>query len=973
MDTHGILLDARLADRYTIERQIGRGGMATVYLATDLRHNRSIAIKVLSPELAASIGAGRFLREIAIAARLTHPHILPLFDSGEVVTSRGSQVTSLETRDPRPATLLYYTMPYIAGDSLRDRLRREGQLPVGEAVRIAHRLTEALAYAHAHDVVHRDIKPENILLGDGEPVLADFGIARALDVASDDLSTAGLTIGTPTYMSPEQLAGADVDGRSDIYSLGCVLYEMLVGEAPFTGPSLQVVRARHQLEPPRSVTLVRPSVPRHLEQVLERALAKLPADRYQSAAELATELELATSESLSGSRPVPDAPARKAAPRHWWAWMLGAAAALGLTAMLFWPRAVLDSDRVVVFPLSESGATAADKPGQSVALLLGHAVQHTAPLRWIDGWTLLSMEQQQAVTGLPAAIERRLARRAGARFFVDGAIVNGRDSVTVLLRLYDADGDSLVQQVSQAAPAALASLTWPALGVLAQLLPSLLAPGRDFDGQVLTSLAGHEPGPLANWLQGDRAYREGRFEPALEHYQRAVAQDSTLALAALSGAQAAGWLALQEEAVRLARLALRHAGSLPSRFRDLAAAFESFGSGRADSAVAQVDRALAADSLWAEAWAVKGEIYLHLLPLDGNLDSVAEAAFARAAALDPDFTPPLNHLAELMLRRGDIRDAGAITERLQHGAADSLLFGPLLLMRSCLRGDTSGAEWARAVESDPSPVLTAARQLAAGGAHLACAKHGFRAVLDNPSADPASKWGALLGLNAILMVAGEPGALRHLLDSAVATMPSARELYLFDAIAGRSLDGLGDSLAMTLWSAPPPPSAPRLWYLGQWSAARGDTARLLGIAEAAASLRNRSAAASDSLLASVLDARLGLLRGDTSGAMTRLSVLASVVPLDSLVWDRWDALPAERVLLAELLQARGKPEEAIAAASVLDGSQALAFLPFLSRSLAVRVRAADQLGRRREAATLRERLAALTPNDARLDSNVPGP
>jgi serine/threonine-protein kinase len=499
-------------------------------------------------------------------------------------------------------------MPYIAGDSLRDRLRREGQLPVAEAVRIAHRVAEALAYAHAHGVVHRDIKPENILLGDGEPMVADFGIARALDVASDDLSTAGLAIGTPTYMSPEQLAGTDVDGRSDIYSLGCVLYEMLVGEAPFTGPSLQIVRARHQMEAPRSVTLVRPSVSRRLEQVLERALAKLPADRYQSAAELATELELATTESLSGIRTSFEAPVRSTLRRHWWAWILGGGALVGLVAMLLWPRAVLDPDRVVVFPLAESGAAATDKPGQSVALLLGHALQHTAPLRWMDGWTLLGMEQRKSVTGLPTAVERKLARRAGARFFMDGAIVSGRDSVTVLLRLYDARGDSLVQQVSQAAPAAQASYSWPALGVLAQLLPSLVTPGRHLGEQVLAELAGHDPGPVANWLQGDRAYRDGRFEPALEHYQRAVAQDSTLALAALSGAQAAGWLAEQEEAVRLARLALRHAGSLPPRFRDLAAAFESFGSGRADSAVARGTRALAGDSLWADAWAIRGEI-----------------------------------------------------------------------------------------------------------------------------------------------------------------------------------------------------------------------------------------------------------------------------------------------------------------------------------------------------------------------------
>ncbi|HET8763257.1 MAG TPA: hypothetical protein VFM12_07555, partial [Gemmatimonadales bacterium] len=539
--------------------------------------------------------------------------------------------------------------------------------------------------------------------------------------------------------------------------------------------------------------------------------------------------------------------------------------------------------------------------------------------------------------------------------------------------IYDAGGDSLVQQVSQAASAARASDSWPALGVLAQLLPSLIASVRDFDEQVLADLAGHEPGPIANWLQGDRAYREGRFEPALEHYQRAVDQDSTLALAALSGAQAAGWLAQQEEAVRLARLALRHAGALPSRFRDLASAFASFGSGRADSAVAQVQRALAGDSLWADAWAIRGEIYLHLLPAGENLDSIAEASFARAASLDPAFAPPLNHLGELMLRRGDVSDAEPLIARLRRGTADSSLFAPLLLMRDCVRSGPDAPNWNAAVASDPSIVLTAARQLAAGGSHLACAERGFRAILDHPSADPAYNWGALLGLNALLAATGAPGELEHVLDSAVAEMPAARELYLFDAIAGRSLGGRGDSFAATLWSAPPPASAARLWYLGEWSAAQGDASRLLGVTEAAGYRVSESASPSDSLLASVLDAHLSLIRGDTVGAISRLSSLASVVPLDSLVWDRWDALPAERVLLAELLQASGKPEAAIAVASVFDGSQALAFLPYLSRALAVRARAADQLGRRREAAALRERLATLTAPDDRFEDAVSYP
>ncbi|HEU5218330.1 MAG TPA: serine/threonine-protein kinase, partial [Gemmatimonadales bacterium] len=212
-------LQAFLADRYTIERELGRGGMATVYLARDLKHNRPVAIKVLRPELAAVLGRDRFLREIAITAGLQHPHILALLDSGE---AEGS---------------LYYVMPFVAGESLRDRLERERQLPLDDALRITREVADALDYAHRQGLIHRDIKPENILLSDRHAMVADFGIARAVEQAGGDkLTETGLAVGTPDYMSPEQAAGsADLDGRTDQYSLGCVLYEMLAGHPPFLG------------------------------------------------------------------------------------------------------------------------------------------------------------------------------------------------------------------------------------------------------------------------------------------------------------------------------------------------------------------------------------------------------------------------------------------------------------------------------------------------------------------------------------------------------------------------------------------------------------------------------------------------------------------------------------------------------------------------------------------------------------------
>ncbi len=263
-----------LTRTYTLERELGRGGMANVFLATDLRHGRQVAIKVIRPEIALSVGAGRFLREIGIAARLSHPHIIPVYDSGEA------------------AGLMYYVMPYIAGDSVQTRLVRAGRLDIAEAVRITHEVAGALAHAHSQHVVHRDIKPPNILLADGHAMVVDFGIARAIgEVSRESITAPGIAVGTPTYMSPEQASGErHLDGRSDIYSLGCVLYEMLVGEPPYNGATPHAIITQCFSKPIPSVRQARGEVPDYLDRALARALGRLPEDRFQTAAEFAEAL-----------------------------------------------------------------------------------------------------------------------------------------------------------------------------------------------------------------------------------------------------------------------------------------------------------------------------------------------------------------------------------------------------------------------------------------------------------------------------------------------------------------------------------------------------------------------------------------------------------------------------------------------------------------------------------------------------------
>ncbi len=286
-------LASALADRYTIQEELGAGGMATVYLAEDLKHERKVAVKVLRPDLAAALGSERFLREIKIAAQLHHPHILPLHDSGEA------------------DGFLYYVMPYEEGQSLRERLAKEGELPIAEAVRLLRDVVDALAHSHKQGVVHRDIKPDNVLLSGHHALVTDFGVAKAVSEATGrhQITTAGVALGTPTYMAPEQaVADPHVDHRADIYAVGALGYEMLSGHPPFSGTSAQMILAAHVTEAPEPVTKHRESVPPALSQAIMRCLEKKPADRWQSAEELLAQLEALATPS-GGTTPTGTTPA----------------------------------------------------------------------------------------------------------------------------------------------------------------------------------------------------------------------------------------------------------------------------------------------------------------------------------------------------------------------------------------------------------------------------------------------------------------------------------------------------------------------------------------------------------------------------------------------------------------------------------------------------------------------------------------
>jgi len=417
-------LRGALADRYAIDRELGHGGTATVYLAQDLKHGRSVAVKVLRPELAAALGAERFLREIEIAARLSHPHILPLHDSGEA------------------AGFLYYVMPFVEGESLRDRLNREPQLPIDEAVRIAREVATALSHAHGHNLVHRDIKPENILLSGGEAVVADFGIARAIVAAgADKLTDTGLAVGTPGYMSPEQaMAQQHIDGRADIYALGCVLYEMLAGHPPFLGTTAQEILARHTLDPVPPLRTIRRELPEAIEHAVRKALAKAPADRWRSPA--------AFSEAL-GRAVAPPSVTRRAA-RSLGLVAVGASL-LAAGYALFSRRPVADpsgeaAHSIAVLPFVNIGADPANEPfsdGMSEELITALArVEGLRVAARTSAFTFKGRAVDARQIGSKLAVGYVLegtVRRAGPRLRVSAQLINAATGYHVWSDEYDRD------------------------------------------------------------------------------------------------------------------------------------------------------------------------------------------------------------------------------------------------------------------------------------------------------------------------------------------------------------------------------------------------------------------------------------------------------------------------------------------------------------------------------------------------------
>jgi len=583
-------LKAALADRYRIERELGSGGMATVYLAEDLKHPRKVAVKVMRPELAEALGHERFLREIEIVAGLTHPNILTLIDSGDA------------------DGLLFFVMPYVTGETLQDRINREGPLPVEESLRIAREVADALAYAHEKGVIHRDIKPSNILLEAGHAVISDFGVARAVGAAGMTEATAtGIAVGTPKYMSPEQATGGEVDGRSDIYALGCVLWEMLAGGAPFDAPTPQAILANKLSDATPSLRTRRRTVPQEVEGVIERAMASLPGDRFDTAREFERALaEPETAKRIGRRR-------RRTLTRRFAGVAAGAVIALAGWWILGRGTPLEAASPYAVAVLPPENLT-----GEEEYFVAGQHQALIDKLASVAGFRVISRPSVMRYLDADLTVPE-IAGELGVQAVVASSLVRRGDTVEVRVQLVQAEPEEALLWTGS-----FDEVISGLYGMYSEAARAIAAgAGVRLSQQEETRLGGSRPIDPATY----EAYLRGMY-----HLNQDTPEDIAQGLAYLHEAtdrnpgDALAWAGLS-----LGYSTVGH-GPLPTP--------DAWPRARAAA-----ERAVRLDSMLAEAWAAMADVRFYA---DWDWEG-AEAAFQRANELNPSIAMNHFHYAWLLL------------------------------------------------------------------------------------------------------------------------------------------------------------------------------------------------------------------------------------------------------------------------------------------------------------------------------------
>ena len=676
-------LKTGLADRYTIERELGVGGMATVYLAHDVRHDRDVALKVLKPDLAGALGAERFLTEIKLCARLQHPHILTVLDSGET------------------AGHLWFTMPFVEGESLRDRLRRQKQLSVDEALRITHEAAEALDYAHTHGVIHRDIKPENILLSGNHALVADFGIGRALATGQERLTATGLSVGTPAYMSPEQAAGdRDVGARSDVYSLATVLYEMLSGETPFAAPTSQAMIARRFTDTAKPLRQVRDSVPEHVERAVAKALSRTAADRFATAGEFGEALAAAPTVASTAAAAAPMARRRRMSPGLT---MLGFGFLLGAGVLFAWRRSESSKSAdtggrvIAVLPFENAG----DASNEYFAD--GIADEVRGKLSALPGLTVIAGASSREYKKTTKSVDQ-IARELGAEYLLVGKVqwakdASGTTRVLVSPELVQVRGGRLTTRWEQPFNAATNDVFTVQSDIASKVASALdVALGDSARRAVAAAPTANVPAYDA-YLKGEAASQElsvadpASLRRAISFYEQAVALDSTFARAwsrlAFERATLYFNTAPTPELAEAAREAADRTRSLAPSSSDAALAWTAYYSGVAH------DNRRALPALESGLKAAPNDVQLlgnaALIEQKMGLWDAALQHFSRARVLDPRSAITARRLGTMLLYLRRYPEARTALESALALAPSNLTVLEDAAMVPLAQGDLAGA------------------------------------------------------------------------------------------------------------------------------------------------------------------------------------------------------------------------------------------------------------------------------------------